>query len=182
MKIIFYLPVNTDTGIYLYYCFIYRSNFVYRKWLKKRWHLGSGRKTVNSQGYSEIREPIKARENYYSLIWWILENDIPNILQSCSLQDGKTHKYNHARYSVYLWIQQSEHPVIKCQFLNTFFPWEDQNPQFNAKGSPNFLSRGFIFVSFSLYKFISFQRKFNSQFLASFWSVIYQPGKSRSAM
>ena len=29
----------------------------------------SVRKTVNSQGYSELREPIKMRENYYPLIW-----------------------------------------------------------------------------------------------------------------
>ena len=26
-------------------------------------------KTVNSQGYSELREPIKTRENCYALIW-----------------------------------------------------------------------------------------------------------------
>ena len=26
-------------------------------------------KTVNSQGYSELREPIKTRENCYPLIW-----------------------------------------------------------------------------------------------------------------
>ena len=29
----------------------------------------SVRKTVNSQGYSELREPIKTRENCYPLIW-----------------------------------------------------------------------------------------------------------------
>ena len=29
----------------------------------------SFRKTVNSQGYSELREPIKTRENCYPLIW-----------------------------------------------------------------------------------------------------------------
>ena len=29
---------------------------------------GSGRKTVNSQGYSQLREPIETRENCYSLI------------------------------------------------------------------------------------------------------------------
>ena len=29
----------------------------------------SVRKTVNIQGYSELREPIKTRENCYSLIW-----------------------------------------------------------------------------------------------------------------
>ena len=29
----------------------------------------SVRKTVNIQGYSELREPIKTRENCYPLIW-----------------------------------------------------------------------------------------------------------------
>ena len=32
-------------------------------------HLGCGRKTVNSRGYSELQELIKMRENCYSLIW-----------------------------------------------------------------------------------------------------------------
>ena len=40
-----------------------------RKCLQTRRHLGSGRKTLNRQGYSELREPIKTRENCYSLIW-----------------------------------------------------------------------------------------------------------------
>ena len=61
--------VRRFLGICLYDCFIYRSNFFYRKCLKTRRHLGSGRKTVNSQGYSELRDPIKTRENCYSLIW-----------------------------------------------------------------------------------------------------------------
>ena len=56
-------------GFCLYDFFIYRSNFVFRKFLETRPHLGSGRKTVNSQGYSELRETIKTRENCYSLIW-----------------------------------------------------------------------------------------------------------------
>ena len=54
--------VRRFLGICLYDCFIYRSNFVFRKCLETRRHLGSGRKTVNSQGYSELREPIKTRE------------------------------------------------------------------------------------------------------------------------
>ena len=29
-------------------------------------------KTVNIQGYSELREPIRMHKNYYPLIWWIL--------------------------------------------------------------------------------------------------------------
>ena len=60
-------------GICLYDCFIYRSNFVFQKCLETRRHLRSGRKTVNSQGYSELKEPIKTRENCYSLIWLILK-------------------------------------------------------------------------------------------------------------
>ena len=56
-------------GICLYDCFIYRTNFVFRKWRETGRHLGSGRKTVKSQGYSELREPIKTPENCYSLIW-----------------------------------------------------------------------------------------------------------------
>ena len=34
---------------------IYRLNFVFRKFLKTRRHLGFGCKTVNSRGYSELR-------------------------------------------------------------------------------------------------------------------------------
>ena len=36
---------------------------------KRRAIFLSVRKTVNRQGYSELREPIKTRENCYSLIW-----------------------------------------------------------------------------------------------------------------
>ena len=56
-------------GICLYDCFIYRSNVVLRKCPEAKRHLGSGHKTVNSQGYSELREPIKTREKCCSLIW-----------------------------------------------------------------------------------------------------------------
>ena len=42
--------VRRSLGICLYDCFFYRSNL---SWLRSR------RKTVNSQGYSELREPIK---------------------------------------------------------------------------------------------------------------------------
>ena len=75
MKIIFYLSVNTD-GMCLYDCYTYSKHFVFRKCLEMRRHLGSGRKTVNSQGYSELREPIKTHENCYSLIWWKLNSFI----------------------------------------------------------------------------------------------------------
>ena len=37
--------------------------------VKRRAIFLSVRKTVNSQGYSELREPIKTRENCYPLIW-----------------------------------------------------------------------------------------------------------------
>ena len=76
MKIISYLTsehrgakVRRSLGICLYECFIYRTNFVFRKCLETRHHLGSGCKTVNSQGYSVLREPIKTREKYHSLLW-----------------------------------------------------------------------------------------------------------------
>ena len=57
--------VRRFLGIFLYDCFIYRSN----KCLKTRLHLGSDRKPVNSHSeYSELREPIKkTRENCYWL-------------------------------------------------------------------------------------------------------------------
>ena len=40
--------VRRFLGNCLYDCFIFRSNFVFRKRLEKRRHLGSGRHTVNS--------------------------------------------------------------------------------------------------------------------------------------
>jgi len=61
--------VRRFLGICLYDCFIYRTNFVFQKCLETRHHLGSGHKTENSQGYSELREPIKTRDNCYLLIW-----------------------------------------------------------------------------------------------------------------
>ena len=54
--------VRRFLGICLYDCFIYRSN----KCLETRRHLGSGLKTVNSQGYSELR---LSQSKRYSLIW-----------------------------------------------------------------------------------------------------------------
>ena len=61
--------VRRFRGICLYDYFMYRTNFVLRKCVETRRHLGSGRKTVNSQTYSELWQPIKTRENCYSLIW-----------------------------------------------------------------------------------------------------------------
>ena len=66
MKIIFHLPEKKwqvkdrrFLGICLCNCF----NFVYRKYLETRRHLGSSLKSENRQGYSELQEPIKPREN-----------------------------------------------------------------------------------------------------------------------
>ena len=63
-------------GVCLYEWFIYRSNFVFRKFHEARRHLGSGPKIVNSQGYSELRKPIKTREKCHLMIWSILIWDI----------------------------------------------------------------------------------------------------------
>ena len=73
-----FLPISEHRqgGMCLYDCYTYSKHFVFRKCLEMRRHLGSGRKTVNSQGYSELREPIKTRENCYSLIWWKLNSFI----------------------------------------------------------------------------------------------------------
>ena len=40
-----------------------------------RSHFESRPKTVNIHGYSELRKPIRTRENCYSLIWWILQTN-----------------------------------------------------------------------------------------------------------
>ena len=61
MKIIFYLSVNTDkpklVAFLVFLCTTASFIAQYRKCLETRRHLGSGRKTVNS----ELREPIKTR-------------------------------------------------------------------------------------------------------------------------
>ena len=44
-------------------------NFFFWTFAKRRAIFLFVRKTVNSQGYSELREPIKTRENCYPLIW-----------------------------------------------------------------------------------------------------------------
>ena len=45
-------------------------NFFFREtFAKQRAIFLSVRKTVKSQGYSELREPIKTHENCYPLIW-----------------------------------------------------------------------------------------------------------------
>ena len=56
-------------GICFYECFIYRSNFVFPKMSRSGTPSWLQSQTVNSQGYSELLEPIKIRESCYSLIW-----------------------------------------------------------------------------------------------------------------
>ena len=61
--------VRRFLSIFLHDCFIYRTNFVFRKCLETWRHLVYGSKTVNSQGHSELQKPIKTRQNCFSLIW-----------------------------------------------------------------------------------------------------------------
>ena len=76
-KIIFYRPVNTDKPIFFSFLVIVGaaasstakiSSF---ETVSKR-EAESCTKTVNIQGYSELRKTIRTRENCYPLIWWIL--------------------------------------------------------------------------------------------------------------
>ena len=53
-------------------CLILRKNVIFWNYHETRSHFETRPKTVNIQGYSELREPIRRRENYCSLIWWIL--------------------------------------------------------------------------------------------------------------
>ena len=48
-------------------CFIYRYNFIFGNCRETRSYFESCPKTVNIQGYSELREPIRTRENFYPL-------------------------------------------------------------------------------------------------------------------
>ena len=48
-------------------CFIYRYNFIFRNCRETRSYFESCPKTVNIQGYSELRKPIRTRENFYPL-------------------------------------------------------------------------------------------------------------------
>ena len=67
-----YPPLFTDPGIYQIR-WIKKFNAVLISssdtFAKRRAIFLSLRKTVNSQGYSELQEPIKRRENCYPLIW-----------------------------------------------------------------------------------------------------------------
>ena len=76
MEIIFHVPVNTDKPKAVALVVFVRTTASFIAQIsssenvsaRARRHLGSGLKTVNSQGYSELWEPIKLCENYYSLI------------------------------------------------------------------------------------------------------------------
>ena len=50
--------------------------FIFWNCRETRSHFESRPKIVNIHGYFELREPIRTRENYYPLIWWILNPDI----------------------------------------------------------------------------------------------------------
>ena len=83
MQIIFYLPVNTDKPKFVAFLVFFCTNpsliaqiSSSGKCREARRHLGSGPKIVYSQGYSELRKPIKTREKCYSLMWSILIWDI----------------------------------------------------------------------------------------------------------
>ena len=75
MKIIFYLPVNNDKPKFvtflllfcLYNCFIYWTNFVFWKCLESICHLGSGHKTVNSQGYSKLLFSLAQKSGFQTI-------------------------------------------------------------------------------------------------------------------
>ena len=65
------LPINTNKPNFVV-CMVFvgaADSFATEKLSQNRmpyWFLSQ---TVNSQGYSELREPIKMHENCYSLIW-----------------------------------------------------------------------------------------------------------------
>ena len=68
MKIIFYQLEITDKPKFVAFLAFVCTNASFNAQILRR-YLGSGRKTVNSQGYSELREPIKMHENCYLMIW-----------------------------------------------------------------------------------------------------------------
>ena len=73
-RIFFYQPVNTDKPNFVsFLVFIgaaasFKAKISYFETVAKREaNLNPRLKTVNIQGYSELREPIKTRENCYPL-------------------------------------------------------------------------------------------------------------------
>ena len=75
-EIFFYRPVNADKPnfvsflIFLGTAVSFTAKMSSFETVAKR---ESRPKTVNIQGYSELREPIRTRENCYPPIWWILK-------------------------------------------------------------------------------------------------------------
>ena len=75
MKIIFYLPVNTNkpkfvaSMVFVCTTASFFAQVSSSENVSKLDAILAPAKTVNSQGYSEFREPIKTRENCYSVIW-----------------------------------------------------------------------------------------------------------------
>ena len=73
----FYQPVNTDKPNFLSFLVMvgaaasFNAKVSYFEIVAKREVIliESRLKTVNIQGYSELREPIRTRENCYPLIW-----------------------------------------------------------------------------------------------------------------
>ena len=83
-KIFFYQPVNTERPkLFLSWYFLAQlillALFIFRNCRETRSHFESRPKTVNIQGYSELREPIRMRKNCYPLIYWTLMQDIPRL-------------------------------------------------------------------------------------------------------
>ena len=71
----FYRPVNTDKPNFVSSLVFVgaaasftAASFIFRNCRETRSHVESRPKTVNIQGYSDLREPIRTRENCYPLI------------------------------------------------------------------------------------------------------------------
>ena len=72
---ILYLTANIDkpklVAFLIFVCGLLHLSLIFGLSKMSRYEtlVGFGRKTLNNQGYSELREPIKTRENCYSPIW-----------------------------------------------------------------------------------------------------------------
>ena len=79
-KIFFHRPVNTNKPNFVsFLVFIGAAatfTAVFRNCRETRSRFESRPKTVNIQGYSELREPIRTPKNCYPLICWILIKNI----------------------------------------------------------------------------------------------------------
>ena len=78
-KMFSHRPVNTDKPNFVSFLVFVGAaasfTAVFRNYRETRSRFESRPKTVNIQGYSELREPIRTRKNCYPLIWWILINN-----------------------------------------------------------------------------------------------------------